>query len=50
MILGVRPHQADFELIPINMSGYGYTEVAKGVDYSYDDWVKIAVNFIDLEL
>ncbi|KAL1962235.1 hypothetical protein VTN77DRAFT_9891 [Rasamsonia byssochlamydoides] len=48
MILGVPLHAAGFELVAIDMPGYGCTK-ANGV-YSYDDWVRIAVDFIDHEL
>ena len=50
MILGVPLHKAGFELVALDMPGYGCTEVAKGVAYSYDDWVSIASDFIDFEL
>lgn len=50
MILGVPLHKAGFELVALDMPGYGCTEVAKGVTYSYDDWVSIASDFIDFEL
>ncbi|OQV10150.1 hypothetical protein CLAIMM_14188 [Cladophialophora immunda] len=50
MILGVPLHKAGFELVALDMPGYGRTQVARGVTYSYDDWVAIASDFIDFEL
>jgi pimeloyl-ACP methyl ester carboxylesterase len=50
MILGVPLHKAGFELVAVDMPGYGCTQVAKDVTYSYDDWVGIASDFIDFEL
>lgn len=50
MILGVPLRKAGFELVAIDMPGYGCTQVAKGNVYSYNDWVQIASDFIDFEL
>lgn len=50
MILGVPLHKAGFDLVAIDMPGYGCTEVARGKPVSYDDWVHIANDFINFEL
>lgn len=50
MILGVPLHKAGFDLVAIDMPGYGCTEVAPGKPVSYDDWVHIANDFINFEL
>ncbi|KAA8648393.1 hypothetical protein EYZ11_000353 [Aspergillus tanneri] len=50
MILGVPLHAAGFELVAIDMPGYGCTQTARGTTVSYDDWVHIANDFIDSEL
>jgi len=51
MILVVPLHAAGFELVAIDMPGYGCPQVAKKqATYSYGDWVQIASDFIDFEL
>ncbi|KAF7547908.1 hypothetical protein G7Z17_g7409 [Cylindrodendrum hubeiense] len=50
MILGVPLHEAGFDLVSIDMPGFGKTRVAPGVTYSYDDWVNIGSDFVDHEL
>ncbi|KAK9350869.1 Alpha/Beta hydrolase protein [Lipomyces doorenjongii] len=50
MILGVPLHTAGFELVAIDMPGYGCTQVAGSKPVSYDDWVEIASDFINFEL
>ncbi|KAJ5153534.1 uncharacterized protein N7482_010012 [Penicillium canariense] len=50
MILGVPLHSAGFDLVAIDMPGYGCTQVAPGKPVSYDDWVQIANDFINVEL
>lgn len=50
MILGAPLHSAGFEVVAVDMPGYGQTRVAPGVTYSYDDWVKIGSDFVDYEL
>lgn len=50
MILGVPLHSAGFELVAIDMPGYGCTQVAPTKPVSYDDWVQIANDFINFEL
>lgn len=50
MILGVPLHTAGFDLVAIDMPGYGCTQVARGKTVSYDDWVQIANDFINFEL
>ncbi|RMZ84852.1 hypothetical protein DV737_g1025, partial [Chaetothyriales sp. CBS 132003] len=50
MILGVPLHEAGFELVAIDMPGYGCTKAAKNVTYTYDDWVEIASDFVNFEL
>ncbi|KAH7013309.1 Alpha/Beta hydrolase protein [Ilyonectria destructans] len=50
MILGVPLHAAGFDVVAIDMPGYGQTRVASGVTYSYDDWVNIGNDFVDHEL
>ncbi|KAL4803238.1 Alpha/Beta hydrolase protein [Aspergillus unguis] len=50
MLLGVPLHKAGFELVAVDMPGYGCTQVARGKPVSYDDWVDIANDFINFEL
>ncbi|OAL45534.1 alpha/beta-hydrolase [Pyrenochaeta sp. DS3sAY3a] len=50
MILGVPLHKAGFELVAIDMPGYGCTQAPDGKVWSYDDWVQISSDFIDHEL
>lgn len=50
MILGVPLHTAGFDLVAIDMPGYGCTQVARNKPVSYDDWVRIANDFINFEL
>lgn len=50
MILGVPLHKAGFELVAIDMPGYGCTEALAGQVWSYDDWVQLSSDFIDHEL
>lgn len=53
MILGVPLHKAGFDLVAIDMPGYGCTQVASNGPqrlYSYNDWVQIANDFINFEL
>lgn len=50
MILGVPLHKAGFELVAIDMPGYGCTEAPGGQVWSYDDWVQLSSDFIDHEL
>jgi pimeloyl-ACP methyl ester carboxylesterase len=50
LILGVPLHEAGFDLVAIDMPGYGCTKVSKNSTYSYDDWVDIANDFINFEL
>ncbi|KAL7914421.1 alpha/beta-hydrolase [Trichoderma velutinum] len=50
MILGVPLHKAGFELVALDMPGYGCTEVADGQVWSYDDWVQLSSDFVDHEM
>lgn len=50
MILGRPLHEAGFELVALDMPGYGQTKVNPSVTHSYDDWVKIGSEFVDHEL
>lgn len=51
MILGVPLHKAGYELVAIDMPGYGCTQVSPNNKiYTYDEWVQIASDFIDYEL
>ena len=51
MILGVSLFKAGFEVVAMDMPGYGCTKVNKtGGPYSYKDWVDIADDFINFEL
>lgn len=50
MILGVPLHSAGFELVAIDMPGYGCTQVVQGKPVSYVDYVQIANHFINFEL
>ena len=51
MILDVPLFQAGFEVVAIDMPGYGCTEVNKtGGPHYYKDWVDIADDFVNLEL
>jgi alpha-beta hydrolase superfamily lysophospholipase len=49
MLLGVPLHEAGFELVAIDMPGYGCTVPAKNYVWDYNDWVKISSAFIDHE-
>ncbi|KAJ4263507.1 hypothetical protein NW762_006326 [Fusarium torreyae] len=48
-LLGVPLHKAGFELVAIDMPGYGCTVPAKGHTWDYDEWVKISSEFVDHE-
>lgn len=51
MILGVPLLEAGYEVVAIDMPGYGCTRVSKcGGPHSYKDWVDIADDFINFEL
>lgn len=50
MILGRPLRAAGFELVAIDMPGYGCTQVPKGRVYAYEDWVRLASDFVDHEL
>lgn len=50
MILGLPLHTAGFELVAIDMPGYGCTQTARHTTVSYDDWVQIGNDFINHEL
>ncbi|KAJ9227445.1 hypothetical protein DTO271D3_1452 [Paecilomyces variotii] len=50
MILGVPLHTAGFEVVAVDMPGYGCTKTARHTTVSYDDWVNIANDFINFEL
>jgi alpha-beta hydrolase superfamily lysophospholipase len=50
MILGRPLHEAGFELVALDMPGYGATKVNPSVTHTYDDWVNIGSDFIDHEL
>ncbi|KAI8065612.1 Alpha/Beta hydrolase protein [Gongronella butleri] len=50
MLLGVPLHQAGFELVAIDMPGYGCTQRNKKAVVSYDEWVQIGCDFVDHEL
>jgi alpha-beta hydrolase superfamily lysophospholipase len=50
MILGRPLHAASFELVAIDMPGYGCSQVPAGKVVGYDDWVQLANDFIDHEL
>ncbi|TQV99355.1 hypothetical protein V2A60_004833 [Cordyceps javanica] len=51
MILGVPLHAAGYELVAVDMPGYGCTRVsARSRPYPYDEWVQIASDFVDHEL
>ncbi|KAM0285974.1 hypothetical protein ACHAQH_001163 [Verticillium albo-atrum] len=50
VILGRPLHAAGFDLVAIDVPGYGCTQVPHGRVHSYDDWVSIASAFIDHEL
>ncbi|KAH7151725.1 Alpha/Beta hydrolase protein [Dactylonectria estremocensis] len=50
MILGVPLHEAGFDVVAVDMPGYGQTRVAPGSVCSYDDWVAIGSDFVDHEL
>ncbi|EKJ69744.1 hypothetical protein FPSE_10060 [Fusarium pseudograminearum CS3096] len=49
MLLGVPLHEAGFELVAIDMPGYGCTVPAKNYVWDFDDWVKISSEFVDHE-
>lgn len=50
MILGRPLHEAGFELVALDMPGYGQTKVNPSVTHSYDDWVNIGNDFVNHEL
>ncbi|KAM3530430.1 hypothetical protein MY4038_004964 [Beauveria bassiana] len=51
MILGVPLHAAGYELVAVDMPGYGCTRVsARSKPCPYDEWVQIASDFVDEEL
>ncbi len=50
MILGVPLHAAGYELVAVDMPGYGCTRAsAQSKPWPYDEWVQIASDFIDHE-
>jgi alpha-beta hydrolase superfamily lysophospholipase len=49
-ILGAPLARHGFETIAIDMPGYGLTEVGKGAQVRYDDWVQAGSDLIDAEL
>lgn len=49
-ILGRPLAERGFETIAIDMPTYGVTEVAPGRVVTYDDWVRIGSDLVDLEL
>ncbi|SCO78762.1 uncharacterized protein FRV6_02975 [Fusarium oxysporum] len=49
MLLGVPLHRAGFELVAIDMPGYGCTVPKKGHVWDYEEWVNIASEFVDHE-
>ncbi|KAF4439113.1 hypothetical protein F53441_12664 [Fusarium austroafricanum] len=49
MLLGVPLHEAGFELVAIDMPGYGCTVPKKGHVWNYTEWVTIASEFVDHE-
>ncbi|RBA10215.1 hypothetical protein FPRO05_06151 [Fusarium proliferatum] len=48
MILGVPLHMAGFEVVAVDMPGYGMTKCAPGT-HSYSDWVDIGCDFLERE-
>lgn len=50
MILGRPLHEAGFELVAIDMPGYGRTKVNPSSVHTYDDWVNIGNDFVNHEL
>lgn len=50
LILGGPLWQRGLETVAIDMPGYGVTEVSPKGRVRYDDWVQVAVDFIDSEL
>ncbi|KAM0335815.1 hypothetical protein ACHAQA_000865 [Verticillium albo-atrum] len=50
LILGRPLHTAGFDLVAVDMPGYGCTQVPKGKVHAYDDWVRLASAFVDHEL
>lgn len=49
MILGVPLHKAGFELVAIDMPGFGCTPTRHDYTCDFDDWVKISSAFVDHE-
>ncbi|OAA69877.1 lysophospholipase-like protein [Cordyceps fumosorosea ARSEF 2679] len=50
MLLGVPLHAAGFDVVAIDMPGYGCTRVAPASKaYPYDEWVQIGSDFVDRE-
>ncbi|KEF57586.1 uncharacterized protein A1O9_05504 [Exophiala aquamarina CBS 119918] len=50
MILGRPLHEAGFELVAIDMPGYGRTKVNPSSVHTYGDWVNIGNDFVNHEL
>lgn len=51
LLLGVPLHTAGFDLVAIDMPGYGCTQVSpQNKNYPYDEWVQIASDLIDREM
>lgn len=50
MILGVPLLKAGYEAVAVDMPNYGMTQVAKGANVTYNDWVDIANDFVNAEL
>ncbi|PLZ04012.1 alpha/beta hydrolase [Burkholderia sp. WAC0059] len=49
-VLGAPLFRSGLETVAVDMPGYGVTQVAPGNPATYDDWVRIASDFIDAEL
>ncbi|NMO01490.1 alpha/beta fold hydrolase [Gordonia sp. TBRC 11910] len=49
-ILGHPLAERGYETIAVDMPGYGVTDVAPGALVTYDDWVQIGSDLIDVEL
>lgn len=50
LVLGAPLAKRGYEIIAIDMPGYGVTKVAKEATVKYDDWVQAGSDYIDAEL
>lgn len=49
LILGAPLAKRGFDVVALDNLGYGMTSVSPGMKYTYDDWVRLAVDFVAAE-